>query len=83
VIAVFTKFDQFKRDIKMKLEDDGRDPETDLDAEVEGVFKRHYLAGLTGSPPFIRLESEYFIHHRGVLFLFLPFRNAQAWPTGC
>jgi len=56
VIAVFTKFDQFKRDIKMKLEDDGRDPETDLDAEVEGVFQRHYLAGLAGSPPFIRLE---------------------------
>ena|SRR5260221_12515626 len=83
VIAVFTKFDQFKRDIKMKLEDDGRDPETDLDAEVEGVFKRHYLAGLAGSPPFIRLESEDFIHNRGVPFLFLSSRNAQAWSTGC
>jgi hypothetical protein len=58
VIAVFTKYDQFKRNIKMKLEDEGRDPETNLDAEVENIFKQHYLASLNGPPPFIRLESE-------------------------
>ena len=58
VIAVFTKYDQFKRNIKMKLEDEGRDPEMDLNIEVENVFKVHYLAGLDGPPPFIRLESE-------------------------
>ena len=58
VIAVFTKFDQFKRDIKMKLEDEGRDPDIYLDTEVENTFKRHYLDGLNGPPPFIRLESE-------------------------
>jgi len=58
VIAVFTKFDQFKRDIKMKLEDEGHDREMDLNAEVENIFIVHYLAGLNGPPPFIRLESE-------------------------
>ena len=59
VIAVFTKYDQFKRDTKMKLQDEGRDPEMmDLDAEVENIFKLHYLASLNGSPPFVRLESE-------------------------
>ena len=58
VIAVFTKFDQFKRDTKMKLEDQGRDREMDLDAEVENVFDQHYVARLKGPPPFIRLESE-------------------------
>ena len=60
VIAVFTKYDQFKRNIKMKLQDEGRDPETNLDAEVENIFKQHYLASLTGpqTPPVIRLESE-------------------------
>jgi hypothetical protein len=58
VIAVFTKYDQFKRDIRMKLEDEGRGRKMDLDAEVENRFNRHYLAGLNGSPPFIRLESE-------------------------
>ena len=58
VIAVFTKYDQFKRNIKMKLEDDGRDQETHLDAEVKRVFDRYYLGSLSGPPPFVRLESE-------------------------
>jgi hypothetical protein len=60
VIAVFTKYDQFKRNIKMKLEDEGRDPEMNVDAEVENIFKQHYLDSLNGpqAPPFIRLESE-------------------------
>ena len=58
VIAIFTKYDQFKRDIKMKLEDEGRDPEMDLNTEVENKFSQHYLASLNGPPPFIRLESE-------------------------
>ena len=55
---MFTKYDQFKRDIKMKLEDEGRDLEMDLSAEVENLFYRHYLASLNGTPPYIRLESE-------------------------
>ena len=58
VIAVFTKYDQFKLDIKMKLEDEGRDPEMDFNAEVENIFNQHYMASLDGPPPFIRLESE-------------------------
>jgi len=58
VIAVFTKYDQFKRDVKMRLEDEGRDPEMDLDAEVDNIFNQHYLANLNGPPPFICLESE-------------------------
>ena len=67
VLAVFTKYDQFKHDTKMKLEDEdedeGRDPEMDLDDEVEKIFKQHYLAMLNGPPPFVRLESE----HHGVV----------------
>ena len=55
VIAVFTKFDQFRHNIRMKLEDEGR---MDLNTEVENIFKQHYLARLNGPPPFIRLESE-------------------------
>ena len=56
VVAVFTKFDQFKHDIRMNLEDEGRD--MDINAEVENIFNEHYLACLNGPPPFIRLESE-------------------------
>ena len=58
VIAVFTKYDQFKRNIRMQLEDEDSDPERDLDAEVDKIFKQHYLACLNGPPPFIRLESK-------------------------
>ena len=58
MIAVFTKFDQFKRDIKMKLEDVGRDPETNLSEEVDSVFREHYQAKLGETPLFVRLESE-------------------------
>jgi hypothetical protein len=60
VMAVFTKFDYFKRDIKMRLEDEDRDPATDLDGEVEREFKRYYLDRLVGPPPYIRLESKDF-----------------------
>ena len=44
----------------MRLKEEGRDPGTHFDAEVENVFDRYYLAGLSGPPPFVRLESEYF-----------------------
>jgi hypothetical protein len=61
VIAVFTKVDQFRRDVRMKLEDqDDRDPDdpTVLNAEMERIFNEEFLANLKGSPPFVRLESE-------------------------
>ena len=37
VVAVFTKFDQFRREVRMKLEDQHRDPETDLEVEMETI----------------------------------------------
>ena len=61
VIAVFTKYDQFKRNIKMKLEDEaheGRGAGKIFETEVESVFNHHYLASLGKTPPFVRLESE-------------------------
>jgi len=56
VIAVFTKYDQFKREIKMKLEDQDRDP-AHVDDDVETMFKEHFLGNLKGSAPFVRLEK--------------------------
>jgi len=61
VVAVFTKYDQFKRNVRMKLTEEGRDPETQLNTEVESVFNEHYLGGLSGHPTFVRLESEDFV----------------------
>jgi len=60
VIAVFTKFDQFKRDIRFKLEDKGYDPGTDLNEEVEHLFREHYQASLGETLLFVRLESKNF-----------------------
>ena len=61
MLAVFTKYDQFKRNIKMKLEDEGRDSIIDVHAEAERVFHQYYLGALSGHPPFVRLESEDFL----------------------
>jgi len=60
MIVVFTKYDQFKCNIKMKLEDQHHNPE-EFGVEVEKVFQEHYLAGLSGSPPFVCLEGEDFV----------------------
>ena len=62
MIAVFTKFDQFRRDVKIKLEDRVRDPKMHLDDEVERIFNERYLAYLAGPPPFIRLQGEGFLN---------------------
>ena len=65
VIAVFTKYDQFKRNIKMKSEDEGYGTlaGAQLDAEAESVFNQYYLAGLSGPPPLVRLEGENVLNH--------------------
>jgi hypothetical protein len=63
VIAVFTKYDQFKLDIEMKLEDEGHDIDSALlSTRAENIFKDKYLAHLSGSPPFVRLESEDYVN---------------------
>jgi hypothetical protein len=59
VIAVFTKYDQFKREIHMKLEDQSCDL-VFLEDEVEKTFKKEYLVHLRGSPRFVCLESEHY-----------------------
>jgi hypothetical protein len=61
VIAVFTKYDQFKRDVKIKLEDQHPDAANlDAEAEAQRIFDEHFLSTLQESP-FVRLESEDFL----------------------
>jgi hypothetical protein len=65
VIAVFTKHDQFRRDVIMKLEDQGLDASTDaalLNAEMERIFNEEFLVHLTESAPVVCLESENFVN---------------------
>ena len=68
VIAVFTKYDQFKRDIKIKLEDrcGGNAMVTWKEAndEAEKIFQDQYWNVIKGdSPRYVRLQSKshYFI----------------------
>jgi len=56
VIAVFTKYEQFRREVMMKLEDQKRGLAL-LSDEIESIFDSHYLANLRGSPPVVRLEK--------------------------
>jgi hypothetical protein len=68
VIAVFTKYDHFRRKIWFQLEDrctatPAQGPqimETEFHAELESVFKQRYLDSLARPPPFVQLESENF-----------------------
>ncbi|KAH9054716.1 hypothetical protein EDB87DRAFT_1568149 [Lactarius vividus] len=55
VIAVFTKYDQFLRNVKMHLEDYGNTNDNVSDA-AERQFKEHYLRHLDDGVRFVRLE---------------------------
>ena len=63
MIALFTKYDQFKRDVKMAWQDEPTHTETDIDAKVKSVFEQNYLGNLSHSEstPYVCLESEYFV----------------------
>jgi hypothetical protein len=75
VIAVFTKRDQFRREVKMKLEDQcgGEVNQALLAREAEEIFNRHYLAKLGEAPRFVCLESEDFVSQLGCITLILFF----------
>ena len=59
VIAVFTKYDQFLRNVQMDVLDD---PDKYLNRSVSEVakelFQEHYLCPLGGDVGYVQLESE-------------------------
>jgi len=58
IIAVFTKYDQFKLNVEMKLQDEGEDslPEV-IEEKVKELFQAEYLGMISGQPRYITLES--------------------------
>ena len=66
VIAIFTKYDQFLRNVKMHMEDFGNSDDNISDA-VESRFNEHYLTRLGEGARFIRLESPFSIKYGGPL----------------
>jgi hypothetical protein len=78
VIAVFTKRDQFRREVVMKLEDKlgSKVDRALIDREMEEIFNKHFLAKLGKAPRFVCLESEYFTNQLAYITLrFVSCRN--------
>ncbi|KAH9062454.1 hypothetical protein EDB87DRAFT_1559255, partial [Lactarius vividus] len=56
VIAVFTKDDQFRRNIQIHVEDFGS-PDDDVSQVTEEHFQENYLRPLGDDVRFVRVES--------------------------
>ncbi|KAH8978113.1 hypothetical protein EDB86DRAFT_2816375 [Lactarius hatsudake] len=56
VIAVFTKYDQFRRNVRMHVQDFGSPDDDVLDVE-EKQFQEHYVSPLGDDIRFVRLEQ--------------------------
>ncbi|KAH8984501.1 hypothetical protein EDB86DRAFT_2810763 [Lactarius hatsudake] len=56
VIAVFTKFDQFRRNVQIHVEDFGS-PDNNVFDEVEKRFQEYYVRPLGNDVRFVRLEK--------------------------
>jgi hypothetical protein len=56
--VVFTKYDQFLRNVEMHVEDYGN-PSDNISDEVERQFKEHYLRHLGDGTRFVRLQSPF------------------------
>ncbi|KAH9058230.1 GTP-binding protein [Lactarius vividus] len=58
VVPVFTKYDQFRRNVKIDLDDYGN-PNDDVSEVAEKRFQEHYLCPLGDHVGFVRLEREF------------------------
>ncbi|KAH9057347.1 hypothetical protein EDB87DRAFT_1115927 [Lactarius vividus] len=56
VIAIFTKYDQYRRNIQVNLEDYGN-PGDNVTEVTEKLFQEHYLYPLGNHVRFVRLEQ--------------------------
>ena len=79
IIVVFTKYDQFLRNVMMDVLDD---PDLYLDRSVSDVakerFEEHYLRPLGDNVGYVQLESELQAFCQGHMLMFLE-RYAYEW----
>ena len=79
VIVVFTKYDQFLRNLKMDVLDD---PDLYLDRSVYEVakeqFQEHYVHPLGDDVKYVQLESKLQVICQGHMLMFFG-RNAHSW----
>jgi hypothetical protein len=55
--VVFTKYDQFLRNVEMQMLDYPDDPDDNVSDVSERIFQEHYLRPLGNGVPYVRLES--------------------------
>ena len=79
VIVVFTKYDQFLRNVKMDVLDDPEGyPDRNVSEVAEELFQEHYVCPLGDDVGYVRLESKLqAICQDHMLMLFE--RNAYEW----
>jgi hypothetical protein len=59
IIVVFTKYDQFLRNVRMDvLDDPDLYPDKSVSEVAKEQFEEHYLHPLGGDVKYVRLESE-------------------------
>ena len=73
VIVVFTKYDQFLRNVKWHLEDYGN-PDDDITDAAERQFREHYLSHLGDGVRFVQLQSMFSTKYDSCVLIIL-FRN--------
>ena len=62
VIVVFTKYDQFLRNVKINLEDYGNPHDNILDVAMR-QFNKHYLHHLGDDMRFVQLQSKFHVRY--------------------
>jgi hypothetical protein len=79
VIVVFTKYDQFLRNVMMDvLDDPDKYPDRSVSEVAEEQFQEHYLNPLGDDVGYVRLESELPAIGQGHMLMFFG-RNAYEW----
>ena len=72
MIVVFTKYDQFRRNVKMDVSDyPDRYPDSDVSQVVEKQFQEHYMRPLGDGVKYVRLESVLRVICQGHLLMVL------------
>jgi len=68
VIAVFTKYDQFLRNVEMHLFDYPEEyPDSNVSEVAEKLFQERYLHPLGNDVRFVRLESRFRVKYQGYM----------------
>ena len=79
VIVVFTKYDQFLRNVKIDVSDNPAMYSNRSVSEVaEALFQEHYLCPLGDDIKYVQLQSELQVICQGLMLMFFE-RNACRW----